>query len=282
MSELVVRPAGDTDLPVLQRALYHAAMWRGEQSDYPPERVLAHEYFAMYHEGWGRPGDRGVVADVAGEPVGAAYGRLFSEDRHGHGYVHPEIPEIAVGVEPAHRGRGIGAALLVALADAYRAAGTTALSLSVEKDNPAVRLYRWHGYVTLEEDDNALVMLKGLVRPAQPAYHPRPGEVERVLARIHPDEAQRSAARDLLARYGGEDWHRELDRVRLAVLRLAGTDLAATERRVADASVDYRDTLVAAEYPRFSRLPVGTDPASEAYRKAIEDDAADYLAWVRA
>lgn len=162
MGEVSVRKASASDVSVLQRALYLAAMWRGERDDSSPERVLAHEYLVIYHHGWSRHGDIGVVAEVDGEPIGAAYGRLFSEEEHGHGYIDEHTPEIAIGVEYAFRGRGVGSQLLAALGEAYRRAGVTTLSLSVEKDNRAAGLYRRHGYDVTIEDDTAFVMVKGL------------------------------------------------------------------------------------------------------------------------
>ncbi len=51
-----------------------------------------------------------------------------------------------MGVVPAWRGRGVGGALLDALVDAARDAGSVALSLSVEPDNPARRLYERLGF----------------------------------------------------------------------------------------------------------------------------------------
>ncbi len=275
------RAAAAADVGHVQRALYLAATWVGERPDWPPERVMAHDYFVMYHEGWGRTGDVGVIAEAGGVAVGAAYGRLFTDERHGAGSIDEGVPEIVIGVEADRRGEGIGGRLLRALADAYRAAGVTVVSLSVEKDNPAVGLYEWHGFVTVDEDDHGLLMAKRLDTALQPAHGPRTGDVERKLAALHPDAGMRGQARDLLERYGSEDWHREVERVRLAVLRLGGGDLMAMARHLDEANRDYRDVLAAAEYPRVLRLGSPTDPASAVYREAVEADADDYLAWVR-
>jgi len=46
----------------------------------------------------------------------------------------------------AHRGRGIRSLLLEALIEAARAQRNPALSLSVEPDNPARRLYERYGF----------------------------------------------------------------------------------------------------------------------------------------
>ena len=53
-----------------------------------------------------------------------------------------------------------------ALAETSRAEGVPALSLSVERDNPARHLYTKLGYETLTEDDGGLRMLLTLAERA--------------------------------------------------------------------------------------------------------------------
>jgi ribosomal protein S18 acetylase RimI-like enzyme len=49
-----------------------------------------------------------------------------------------------------------------AIEDAARAAGRSQISLSVDADNPARRLYERLGYATLIVDDDGVRMLKEL------------------------------------------------------------------------------------------------------------------------
>jgi ribosomal protein S18 acetylase RimI-like enzyme len=116
-----------------------AAGWRSSELD---ARLLRDPAVAVYIEGWGRPGDAGVIAeDEDGVPLGAAWYRRFTQAEHGYGFVAPEVPELTVAVAPQNRGRGVGTALLEALVERAEAEGAPALSLSVEDDNPALRLY---------------------------------------------------------------------------------------------------------------------------------------------
>ena len=55
-------------------------------------------------------------------------------------------PELTAGVMGSTRGKGVGTALVHALLEQARAAGFEAISLSVEPDNPAVRLYERAGF----------------------------------------------------------------------------------------------------------------------------------------
>jgi GNAT superfamily N-acetyltransferase len=160
---LFVRQITLTDEPFLWQMLGEAAHWRGDPYIVPDLPNLAH--LAKYLAGWGRPGDAGVIAEVNGQPVGAAWYRLFLADDHGYGFINEGIPELSIGVLPQWRGKGIGARLLASLEEKARDSGYVALSLSVEETNPANRLYARRGYVQVDKVGGAWTMLKDLSTP---------------------------------------------------------------------------------------------------------------------
>ena len=64
-----------------------------------------------------------------------------------------------MGVQHAHRGRGTGTALLRALVASAAGDRLVGLSLSVERDNPALALYRRLRFVEVGGGNGAATML---------------------------------------------------------------------------------------------------------------------------
>ena len=136
-----------------------AVNWDGAR----PAVTVGEVDVAHYVGGWPRDGDAGVVAyDADGAPVGAAWYRFFRHDDHGYGFVDESVPEVSIAVDRAWRGRGIGTDLLRALAETARRRGIDALSLSVERANPARALYEREGYVVVDDPstDSVLTMVR--------------------------------------------------------------------------------------------------------------------------
>jgi GNAT superfamily N-acetyltransferase len=150
---LRLRELGPDDTEFLGEMLYEALFWTPRKERLPVELVLAHPQVSIFHEGWGRPGDAGLVAEVDGAAVGAVWYRLFTEAEHGEGFVDERTPELAIAIVEGRRGEGIGRALMEAIHARARADGLERISLSVDEDNPARQLYARRGYAEYEPGD---------------------------------------------------------------------------------------------------------------------------------
>jgi GNAT superfamily N-acetyltransferase len=138
MSGAVVRLAGLADREVLVDALVWAADWRDDRG-LSPATIAAQPDAWRYLDGWMRSDDFGIVAELDGTAVGAAWARVMPADDPGYGFVEAGVPELTVGLAPEHRGKGTGRLLLVTLLDEARARGVRGMSLSVEDGNVAAR-----------------------------------------------------------------------------------------------------------------------------------------------
>ena len=157
-----IRPVGKDDLGFLKAMAYEAARWNPDWPREPIEEVLDEPMLRRYLEGWGRPGDGGVLAELEDAPVGAAWYRLFTEDEPGYGYVDEKTPELSLAVEPLHRRKGIGGTLLRAAMIQAREEGFQTLSLSVAVHNRSRMLYQRVGFEKVGEQGESWTMLANL------------------------------------------------------------------------------------------------------------------------
>ena len=143
-----IRTAARDDAAFLTAMVGVAVAWR--PSSVPPSvaAILADPHLAHYVVGWPGPDDVGLIAeDRGGRPIGAAWWRFLPDEDPGFGFVAPDVPELSIGVVERWRGRGVGTALLSSLLARADAVGIARVSLSVEPDNPARRLYERLGFV---------------------------------------------------------------------------------------------------------------------------------------
>ncbi|MEV0296818.1 GNAT family N-acetyltransferase [Nocardia sp. NPDC050710] len=145
MINVSVRLAVAADEPFLWAMLFEASH-AAETGMTSPDELRVMPELTRYVEKWGLPTDLGVIGELDGEPLGAAWVRLLTGDDAGYGYLDHETPELAIGVAPQARGSGVGTAMLARLLTETETQWA-AISLSVRDTNPAKRLYERLGFV---------------------------------------------------------------------------------------------------------------------------------------
>ena len=90
--------------------------------------------------------------------------------------------------------------------------------------------------------------------------------------------------RQLLQEYGSNDWEREVDRVRLALLKLSAGDVEKLRAWLETAKQDYRDVLVGAEYPEQMELDSWNldENGRRELKAARERDLQQLMDWLNA
>ena len=122
----------------------------------PPRSVVRLPELRVYIEDFGsRPGDLCLVAETEGQVVGAVWSRIMDD----YGHLDDSTPSLAISLLPGYRGRGIGTRLLDSLLSLLWQKGFARASLSVQKENPARRLYERAGFRVVVEKGPEDVML---------------------------------------------------------------------------------------------------------------------------
>lgn len=149
-----IRPFSPAEYPLLNDFLYEA-IFVSEGAEKPPRDVIRTPELQVYTENFGRTGDFAIAAEANGKIIGAAWARIMQD----YGHIDDETPSIAIALYGECRGQGVGTTLLKALLDAIREAGYGRVSLSVQKENRAEKLYERLGFRTIRETDEEFIMV---------------------------------------------------------------------------------------------------------------------------
>lgn len=162
MVEYTIRSITKQDIPFLWETLYESIFT--PEGQVPPSRnIIKHPSISKYVKDWGRAGDFGLIAmNNSGESIGSITIRYFKKDNKGYGYVNDEIPELGLAVLSEYRGLGIGTALIKTLLEQGKTMGITAISLSVDPNNPAMNLYKRIGFNEVRIEGTSVIMLLDL------------------------------------------------------------------------------------------------------------------------
>ena len=141
---------------ILLREFLYQAIYLPVGVDPPPRSMIDLPELHVYIADFGtQPGDHCMVAEAEGKVVGAAWCRIMED----YGHIDTDTPSLAISLLPKYRGLGIGVRLLDALLLLLRENGYRQASLSVQKENPALRLYQRMGFRIVAEKGTEYLML---------------------------------------------------------------------------------------------------------------------------
>ena len=140
----------------LLREFLYQAIYLPEGMEPPPRSIIDLPELQVYVTDFGtQPGDHCLVAEVERKVIGAAWCRIMED----YGHIDNDTPSLAISLLPEYRGQGTGTQLLNALLLLLRENGYQRASLSVQKENPALRLYQRAGFRILAEKGTEYLML---------------------------------------------------------------------------------------------------------------------------
>jgi len=158
LMDLKIREMLPCDYPMLEDFIYNA-IFIPSGAEAPNRNIIYNPDVFIYIDGFGcRPGDIGVVAEVDGKIIGAAWTRIISA----YGHIDDETLELATSVLPRYRGLGIGTQLMEQLFVLLSKQGYKRTSLAVQQKNAAIRFYERLGYEVIDRNDEEFIMIKNL------------------------------------------------------------------------------------------------------------------------
>ena len=143
----------------LLSAFLYEAIYIPEGAELPTRSVVSLPELQEYVVDFGtRKHDRALAAEVQGQIMGAVWVRIMND----YGHIDDDTPSLAMSVYQDYRGLGIGTALLKALLSDLKSQGYPKVSLSVQKANYAVKMYRTAGFHVASETEEEYVMVADL------------------------------------------------------------------------------------------------------------------------
>ena len=139
-----IRHIDEREWPLLEDFLYEAIyVPEGFEGEVPRSVIYDDPKCRAAYLGFGTlPDDRAVVAEVDGVVVGACWVRTTDE----YGRIDDSTPSFSISLYKQYRNLGVGTAMMSRMLDELRASGYARTSLSVQKQNPALRLYERLGF----------------------------------------------------------------------------------------------------------------------------------------
>jgi RimJ/RimL family protein N-acetyltransferase len=158
-SKVVHRFFHQDDFPLLEDLLYEA-IFQPEGAEPLPRDVIKRPDIDVFIRDFGKKQDDFCLfAELNGKVVGGAWLRILDGEIKGFGNIDSETPELAIAVFKKYRHLGIGTGLMYNLIDlTFNGRGYRQISLSVDKRNYAVEMYRKFGFEIVKENEHDYIM----------------------------------------------------------------------------------------------------------------------------
>lgn len=150
-----IREIQKQEYPLLDHFLYEA-IFIPEGVNPPPKTIITSPELQVYVEHFGESkDDLGFVAEVDGKIVGAVWVRIMND----YGHIDDKTPSLAISLDKEYRGFGIGTDMMKEMLALLKSRGYSRVSLSVQKANYAVKLYRKVGFEIVKEHEEEYLMV---------------------------------------------------------------------------------------------------------------------------
>lgn len=149
-----IREIKKSEHSVLSDFLYEA-IFIPEEMEKPPKSIVEQPELQVYIADFGKADDWCLVAEVKEKIVGAVWVRIMND----HGHIDDETLSLAISLYEEYRHLGLGTALMREMLQFLKDKGYKQTSLSVQKANYAVNMYRKVGFEVAKENETEYIMI---------------------------------------------------------------------------------------------------------------------------
>lgn len=151
----IIRELSEDEYGLLENFLYEA-IFVPEGIPAPPKSIVRQPELQIYIKDFGgNKDDLCLVAEADGKVLGAVWVRIMED----YGHIDDETPSFAISLYKEYRGQGIGTDLMQNMLCVLRKRGYRQASLSVQKANYAVKMYRKLGFEIVRENREEYIMV---------------------------------------------------------------------------------------------------------------------------
>ena len=148
-----IRGIKEREYSVLSDFLYEA-IFIPEGMEKPTKSIIEQPEFQVYIADFGKADDWCLVAEVKEKIVGAVWVRIMND----YGHIDDETLSLAISLYEEYRHLGLGTALIKEMLRFLKDKGYKQTSLSVQKANYAVNMYRKVGFQVVKENEEEYIM----------------------------------------------------------------------------------------------------------------------------
>ena len=152
--DYIIRELKQKEINLLDTFLYEA-IFIPEGVQAPSKDIIEHPDLQIYVADFGKKDDLCYVAEVDGKVVGAVWTRIIND----YGHVDDTTPSLSISLLKEYRNLGIGTELTKQLLLTLKEREYKQVSLSVQKINYAVSMYKKVGFEVVLENGEDYVML---------------------------------------------------------------------------------------------------------------------------
>ncbi len=154
MNNLIIREITKNEYKLLEDFLYEA-IFIPKGAEKPEKEIIRNEELQVYVKDFGTDrNDNCLVAEYDNKIVGACWTRIMND----YGHIDNDTPSFAISLYEEYRGKGIGTKLMKAMLKLLKDKGYKKASLSVQKNNYAVKMYKNVGFKIIDENKEEYIM----------------------------------------------------------------------------------------------------------------------------